>query len=49
MVAPDYQLSDFQQTFDVHNLRVKTRDLLRLPLARMKKFQGSFSYRGAKT
>ena len=42
--APHYLLSDFQHASDEYNIGVRTRDLVRLPLAITKKIQGSFSY-----
>ena len=48
-LAPAYLLHEFRFANEIHAYNTRNRDLLRLPLARTKKYQGSFRYNGAKT
>ena len=42
--APSYLLSDFTQAKKYHTYNTRHRDLIRLPLAKSTKYQGSFRY-----
>ena len=48
-LAPPYLLNEFSRSREYHSYNTRHRDLLRLPLARTSKYQGSFRYSGAKT
>ena len=43
-LAPSYLLSDFTQAKKYHTYNTRHRDLIRLPLAKSTKYQGSFRY-----
>ena len=47
-LAPAYLLNEFSHSRDFHSCNTRYRDLLRLPLARTTKYQGSFRFNGAK-
>ena len=47
-LAPAYLLNEFSHARDFHSYNTRHRDLLRLPLARTTKYQGSFRFSGAK-
>ena len=47
-LAPAYLIAEFSHSRDFHSYNTCHRDLLRLPLARTTKFQGSFKFSGAK-
>ena len=47
-LAPAYLLNEFSHTHDIHSYNTRHRDLLRLPLARTTKYQGSIRFSGAK-
>ena len=48
-LAPAYFiLNEFSHALDFHSYNTHHRDLLRLPLARTTKYQGSFRFNGAK-
>jgi hypothetical protein len=48
-MSPDYLLTEFKYAHQVHTYNTRHRDLLRLPLAKTTKYQGSFRYNGART
>ena len=48
-LAPSYLLSDFTQAKKYHTYNTRHRDLIRLPLAKSTKYQGSFRYNGGCT
>ena len=48
-LAPSYLLSDFTQAKKYHTYKTRHRDLIRLPLAKSTKYQGSFRYNGGCT
>jgi len=48
-LAPPYLLNECSCSREYHSYNTRHRDLLRLPLARTSKYQGSFRYSGAKT
>ncbi len=41
-MSPDYLLTEFKYAHQVHTYNTRHRDLLRLPLAKTTKYQGSF-------
>jgi hypothetical protein len=41
-MSPDYLLTEFKYAHQVHTYNTRHRDLLRLPLAKTIKYQGSF-------
>ena len=47
-MAPSYLLSEFKHAHEIHRYNTRGRDLLRLPLARTSKYQGSFRINGAR-
>ena len=47
-LAPAYLLNEFSHARDIHSYNTRHRDLLRLPLARTTKYQGSFRFSRAK-
>ena len=47
-LAPAHPLNEFSHSRDFHSCNTRYRDLLRLPLARTIKYQGSFRFSGAK-
>ena len=47
-LAPAYLIDEFSHSRDFHSYNTCHRDLLRLPLARTTKYQGSFRFSGAK-
>ena len=47
-LAPAYLLNDISHAHDFPSCNTRHRDLLRLPLARTTKYQGSFRFSGAK-
>ena len=47
-MAPSYLLSEFKHAYEIHRFNTRGRDLLRLPLARTAKYQGSFRINGAR-
>ncbi|RMX40679.1 hypothetical protein pdam_00020710 [Pocillopora damicornis] len=48
-LAPPYLMSDFTQAKKYHTYNTRHRDLIRLPLAKSTKCQGSFRYNGGCT
>ena len=48
-LAPAYLFHDFHYAHDFHAYNTRSKDLLRLPLAKTTKYQSSFRYNGAKT
>ena len=48
-MSPDYLLTEFKYAHQVHTYNTRHRDLLRLPLAKTTKYQGSFRYNSART
>ena len=46
--APAHLFNEFSHSRDFHSYNTRHRDLLRLPLARTTKYQGSFRFSGAK-
>ena len=48
-MAPAYLLTEFRHAHQIHTYNTRHRDLLRLPLAKTVKYQGSFRYNGART
>ena len=48
-LAPSYLLTEFRHVREIHQYNTRHRDLLRLPLAKTTKYQGSFRYNGTST
>ena len=48
-MAPAYLLTEFRHAHQIHTYNTRHRDLLRLPIAKTVKYQGSFRYNGART
>ena len=48
-IAPSYLLSEFRHAHLFHGYNTRSRDLLRPPLAKTTKYQGSFRINGART
>ena len=47
-LAPPYLLNEFSHSRDFHSYNTRHRDLLRPPLAKTTKYQGSFKFSGTK-
>ena len=47
-LAPPYLLNEFSYSRDFHSYNTRHRDLLRPPLAKTTKYQGSFRFSGTK-
>ena len=47
-MAPAYLLTEFKYAHQIHAYYTRHRDLLRLPLAKTTKYQGSFRFKGAR-
>ena len=47
-LAPPYLLNEFNHSRDFHSYNTRHRDLLRTPLAKTTKYQGSFRFSGTK-
>ena len=47
-LAPAYLLSEFKYAHQIHTYNTRHCDLLRLPLAKTAKYQGSFRFNGAR-
>ena len=47
-MAPAYLLTEFKYAHKIHAYYTRHRDLLRLPLAKTTKYQGSFRFKGAR-
>ena len=48
-LAPAYLIGEFKHAREIHSYRTRHRDLLRIPLAKTTKYQGSFRINGART
>ena len=47
-MTPSYLLSEFRHAHQIHSYNTRRRDLLRLPLAKTAKYQGSFRINGTR-
>ena len=47
-LAPAYLLTEFKYAHQIHTYNTRHCDLLRLPLAKTAKYQGSFRFNGAR-
>ena len=48
-LAPQYLIGEFRHAREIHSYHTRHRDLLRIPLAKTSKYQGSFRINGART